>query len=238
MAFLAGALFVRAFERLAGQFGIQRKDRVLRFVGGSAVFLALFSTPLYWLYSNYWQAFAGGQPLPRWLAVAPIAYVALPTVAGTLLGYGIIEGHRWTRGLSEIGRPPRAWDHLFQEGRRGWVRCRLKSGTWVGGAFAEVHGRQSVVARYPEPQDLYLAATIDVDPRTGELRGDWHTAADEDTGILLRWEDVEYLEFIHAEERTATDVEDDQEGIGMAVRSRRSESRESVRGHRRHDADK
>ena len=33
MAFLPGALFVRAFERLAGQFGIQRKDRVLRFVG-------------------------------------------------------------------------------------------------------------------------------------------------------------------------------------------------------------
>lgn len=235
--FLPGALFAWAYERLAGQFGIRRKDRLLRFVGGSAVFFALFSTPLYWLYSSYWQAFAGGQPLPRWLAVVPLTYIALPAAAGTLLGRGVRVGWRWTRVLLGVSRTPRAWDHLFEHRRKGWVRCRLKSGTWIGGAFAEVRGRQSVVARYPEPQDLYLAATIDVDSRTGEFRGDWLTAADNDVGILLRWEDVEYLEFIHSEERRETDVEDDQEGTGMAVRTRRSKTRESPRGHRRHNAD-
>ena len=137
---------------------------------------------------------------------------------------------------AELGSAPRAWDHLFQHRRRGWVRCRLKSGTWLGGAFAEVNGRQSVVARYPEPQDLYLAATIDVDPRTGELRGDWQAAAHDDIGVLLRWEDIEYLEFIHADERTETDVGTDQEGIGMAIRARRTEAGR-LRGHRRDDAD-
>ena len=236
VAFLPGALFAWAFERLAGQYGIQRKDRILRFVGGSAVFFALFSTPLYWLYGNHWNAFVAGQPLPRWMAVVPLTYVAVPTTAGTILGRGIREGRRWTRALSGIGSAPRAWDHLFQHRRRGWVRCRLKSGTWLGGAFAEVNGRQSVVARYPEPQDLYLAATIDVDPRTGELRGDWQAAAHDDIGVLLRWEDIEYLEFIHADERTETDVGTDQEGIGMAIRARRTEAGR-LRGHRRDDAD-
>ncbi|MCY3807701.1 MAG: DUF6338 family protein [bacterium] len=210
--FLPGALFAWAFERLAGQFGIQRKDRALRFVGGSAVFFALFSAPLYWLYANYWHAFAGGQPLPGWLAVVPLAYVALPAAAGTLLGRGVRVGWRWTRVLFGVSRAPRAWDYLFEHRRKGWVRCRLKSGTWIGGAVAEVGNRQSFAARYPEPQDLYLAATIDVDPRTGESHGDWQTAAHGNIGVLLRWEDIEYLEFIHADERQETDVEGDQEG--------------------------
>ena len=233
VAFLPGALFAWAFERLAGQYGIQRKDRILRFVGGSAVFFALFSTPLYWLYSNYWIAFAAGQPLPRWLAVVPLVYVALPTAAGTLLGRGVRESWRWTRVLFGVSRVPRAWDYLFQHRRKGWVRCRLKSGTWLGGAVAEVNGRQSFAARYPEPQDLYLAATIDVDPRTGEFRSDWQTAAHSDIGVLLRWEDIEYLEFIHRDERTDTDVESNQESTDMAVRARRTKTR-GLLGLRRH----
>ena len=235
VAFLPGALFAWAFERLAGQFGIQRKDRVLRFVGGSAVFFALFSAPLYWLYANYWQSFASGQPLPRWLTVVPLAYVALPTAAGTFLGRGVREGWRWTHIVFGAGRTPRAWDYLFQHRREGWVRCRLKSGTWIGGAFAEIGGRQSVVARYPEPQDLYLAATIDVDPRTGNLRGDWQAATDDSVGVLLRWEEIEYLEFVHAHERRGADVEGNQEGTRLAVRARRTDSG-GLRAHRRQDA--
>lgn len=233
--FLPGALFIWAFERLAGQFGVQRRDRVLRFVGGSAVFFALFSTPLYWLYSNYWQAFTAGQPLPRWLAVMPLAYVALPTATGTLLGRGVRAGWRWTLGLSGSVRAPRAWERLFQDRHEGWVRCRLKSGTWIGGAFAEVDGRPSVVAQYPEPQDLYLDATIDVDPRTGGLRGDRQTATDDSAGVLLRWEEIEYLEFIHAPKRRGADVEGHQEGTEVPVRTRRTATR-GLRPPNRQDA--
>lgn len=40
VALLAGALYVWAFERQAGRWGIGLSDRLLRFVGGSVLFHA------------------------------------------------------------------------------------------------------------------------------------------------------------------------------------------------------
>lgn len=79
------------------------------------------------------------------------------------------------------------------------MRLRLKSGAWVGGAFAEVDGRRSYAAGYPEAQDLYLAATVELDPDSGEFVKD----ADGmilllPGGVLVRWDEVEHLEFIDA----------------------------------------
>lgn len=132
VALLPGALYVWAFERQAGRYGIALSDRVLRFVVGSAVLLAVFASPLY----------------------------------------------------------------LFQYHVDGWIRCRLKSGTWLGGAYS-ANGKRSYAAGYPHPQDHYLAASVDVDPETGEF------GLDDDGrpplgsgGLLVRWEEVEYLEFI------------------------------------------
>ena len=47
LAMLPGALYVWAFERQAGRYGIGLSDRILRFAGGSAVLLAIFAGPLY-----------------------------------------------------------------------------------------------------------------------------------------------------------------------------------------------
>lgn len=123
----------------------------------------------------------------------------MPLVAGTLVGHGVREGWRFARLMSGPDPAPRAWDYLFQHNVDGWIRCRLKSGTWLAGAFADANGRRSYAAGYPEPQDLYLAASVSVDPETGEFE------LDDDGlplrgagGLLLRWEAVEYLEFIDA----------------------------------------
>jgi hypothetical protein len=92
---------------------------------------------------------------------------------------------------------PRAWDYLFQYENDGWIRLRLKSGIWIGGAYADAGGRRSYAAGYPEPQDLFLAAVAEVDPETGEFTRDQKGAVTVfDSGLLVRWDEVEYLEFI------------------------------------------
>ena len=94
----------------------------------------------------------------------------------------------------------RAWDYLFESELVGWVRMRMKSGVWIGGVFGGVDGRPSYTAGYPEQQDLFLTAMIDVDPETGEF------PVDEDGdivhrpgGVLVRWEEIEYLQFVEPE---------------------------------------
>ena len=85
IALLPGALYVWAFERQAGRYGIGLSDRILRFVGGSAVLLAVFASPLYMLHVNFTGDVVGGRQLPWWLAAVPVAYVGVPLAAGTVL---------------------------------------------------------------------------------------------------------------------------------------------------------
>ena len=197
VALLPGALYVWAFERQAGRYGIGLSDRVLRFVGGSAIFLAVFAGPLYALHVSFTDDVLAGRPLPLWLVAFPLAYVGVPLMAGTVLGVGLRRDWRIAKVVAGPDPAPRAWDYLFQYDVDGWIRCRLKSGTWLGGAYADANGRRSYAAGYPEPQDLYLAASVEVDPETGEfvLDGGGRPRLGAG-GLLVRWEEVEYLEFI------------------------------------------
>ena len=189
IALLPGALFVWSFERWAGRFGIGLQDRALRFVGGSAVLLSITAGPLYWLYANYWDSVANRQALPPWFWTVPILYTIVPLVAGGVLGFGWKANWSWARLVSGRDRTPRAWDHLFQDRPAGGIRCKLKSGTWIGGVFGEVDKRRPYAAGYPEPQDLYLAATLRLDPHTGEILTDDDSDPEiQNSGLLLRWE--------------------------------------------------
>jgi hypothetical protein len=129
VALLPGALYVWAFERFAGAWGVRFSDRVLRFVEVSAVLHAVAAPLSYWLWAAY-----------------------------------------------------------------------IRSGRLVEG---DVHTRESAThksyaAGYPEEQDLYLAESVDVDPETGTFdRADGKPVA-RGSGILIRWSEVEYLEFIEA----------------------------------------
>lgn len=138
-----------------------------------------------------------GRPLPWWLAAVPLAYIGVPLVAGTALGVGIRRGWPIARIVAGPDPAPRAWDYLFQYHIDGWIRCRLKSGTCLGGAYADANGKRSYAAGYPETQDLYLAASVEVDAETGEfaLNDDGRPRLGPG-GLLVRWEEVEYLEFI------------------------------------------
>ena len=80
------------------------------------------------------------------------------------------------------------------------MRVRLKSGAWIGGAFATApDGRPSYAAGYPEEQDLYLSVTAMIDPDNGAFAYDDDGGIQTlDGGLLLRWDEVEYLQFIDA----------------------------------------
>ena len=199
-ALLPGALYLWAFERLAGRWGATLTDRVLRFIGGSAILHALFAPITYWFWSTQWPTVEAGGQVSWWLWALAVAYVAGPILLGTLVGNGIRKGRSWPTIVTGPDPAPRAWDYLFQGERDGWVRLKLKSGSWIAGGYATAtDGLKSYSAGYPEAQDLFLATTAAVDPDTGAF------VFDEDDkvqllpgGVLVRWEEVEYLEFIDA----------------------------------------
>jgi hypothetical protein len=201
-ALLPGALYVWGLERQVGRWGIGLSDRVLRFVGGSAVLHALFAPLTYWMIANEWDRVRKRDPLPWWLWLVALGYVAVPTVAGTVVGVAARHRHKWVSWVLGPDPAPRAWDYLFERDLDGWIRVRLRSGTWLGGAFANANNRRSYASGYPETQEIYLAAAVPTDPDTGEfLVGDDGEIELLPGGLLLKWADVEYLEFIDADER-------------------------------------
>jgi hypothetical protein len=201
LALLPGALYVWSFERLVGAWGIGFSDRVLRFVGVSAVLHALAAPVTYRLYLTYVRSgrlLGGHAGVAVW--VASLVYVACPIAFGSLVGVGTLRRWPWAAYVTGLEPAPRAWDYLFGLKPDGWIRLRLKSGTWLGGAYAvKEDGWASYASGYPETQDLFLVEAAELDAETGEF------LFDEDgdpllrgSGILIRWDEVEYLEFIDA----------------------------------------
>jgi Family of unknown function (DUF6338) len=200
IALLPGGLYIWGFESQAGLWGIQLSDRIFRFVGYSALFQAILSPLTYWLYANYLRTGVAstGKPLPLWLWPAAVAYVLVPYATGRVVGWGVSKRSAWTLILAGRDPAPRAWDHLFSGRPAAWIRLKLKSnGHWLGGAYAaDATGRPSYVAGFPHPQDLYLAQEAEVDAGTGDFLLDEQGAVKlKGRGLLLRWEEIEYLAF-------------------------------------------
>jgi uncharacterized protein DUF6338 len=86
--------------------------------------------------------------------------------------------------------PPSAWDAFFSQTPDGWIRVRLKSGRWVGGAYAA----GSYASGHPEPPDLLIGSAA-------KLRGDGTFELVDgmpelrDESLLVARDQIEYLEF-------------------------------------------
>jgi len=192
---------VWSFERIVGAWGVGLSDRILRFVGFSVILHAL-SAPLgYWRWLRVVRSGrlrAADVPFLVWLV--PLAYVASPVLSGTAVAWGTLRGRFWAAFFTGPAPAPRAWDELFNTHPYGWIRLRLKAGSWVGGGYVvREDGARSYAAGYPHPQDLYLAEAVEVDPDTGEfLLDDCGDPVTRGHGMLVRWDEVEYLEFIDA----------------------------------------
>jgi hypothetical protein len=200
LAVLPGALYTWSFEREVGNWGVSLSDRVLRFVGFSALFHAVLLFPEYLIWSHYIHKptstgsyrnlVATGDELPWWLFLAPIVYVGVPMAVGFFTARGVFQGRRWPRLLVGPNPQPRAWDRLFWSSPAFLVRLRLKNDSWVGGLF----GANSYAAGYPEPQDLLLETTYRMDGDGAFAQGSDGGLQDLGSGILVAWEDVHFLE--------------------------------------------
>jgi hypothetical protein len=139
--------------------------------------------------------------VPEWkLLVAACLYVFTPLLAGT--GAAAIERRRSLGGLWRTaarfvnGRDPapRAWDFLFAPRPGGVIRAHLKSKDWVGGLF----GAGSYAAGYPEePQDIFIESAFQM-TEAGEFVYENDQHVELGSSLLVRWEELEFLEFLPA----------------------------------------
>lgn len=196
LALIPGALFVWSFERIAGAWGIGFGDRFLRFLGVSVLLHVVFAPASYAIWHRYLRAGAleDGEMLPLWLWPACAAYVVLPIAAGTALAVGLRREVQWIQSLRLAPAPPTAWDAIFSAEPEGWVLIRLKSGRWVGGRY----GDGSYAGGFPEPPDLFLSEECAVSQDEEDFvvgpNGDPQPIGAGNWGLLVRWEEVEYLE--------------------------------------------
>lgn len=199
VALLPGAAFLWSFENRVGRWGIDLPDRLIRFVAGSAVVHLALAPMTYALWRT--QLASGsldaGDTLPLHVWAGLWAYLLVPVVFGLLVGTGIRREWRWITFVTGAAPAPRAWDHLFWQRPVGWVRVKLKSGAWLGGAFTQEADGRSYASGYPHGGDLYLVRTVRVDPDTGAFLYDEDGRLQlMEAGILVRWEEMEFLEFI------------------------------------------
>jgi hypothetical protein len=193
VALLPGAVYTWSFERIAGRWGISLSDRLYRFFGLSALFQAAVA-PLTWkVWLEYIRHGAeSADRLPFWLWPAALAYLAVPALLGGLVAHGYRKKIKLAKWIVGSTGAPTAWDAVFSGKPEGYVLMRLKSGRWVGGKFAE----GSHVAGYPQPADIYLKEEMVVN-QNGDFVFDEATKRPKPQGqygLLLRWDEVEYLE--------------------------------------------
>ena len=138
------------------------------------------------------------EPLPWLLFLMPFFYLILPAVAGVILGKAVASGRPWATRLIGENHAPLAWDYLFGASVRGFIRCRLKSGRWVGGYYnseKSPYGPKSYASDDPSNLDLYIGCGLEFSQESGDPILENGKYSPTDSGILLKWEDIETLEF-------------------------------------------
>jgi Family of unknown function (DUF6338) len=209
IAILPGAMYVWGIESVTGAWGLNWADRVLRFIAFSAIIHVLISPLTYKFWNDYIATnyFGQGKELTLGMYEAAIAYVIVPFIVGRIVGHGAVAGNTWA--LRFAGRrpgAPRSWDHLFQANAQGWVILCMKSGTFLAGLYSgPPNGLTSYASAYPDTQELFLYTQVLCDPETGEFWNAEKLPLEEGqnpvlthTGLLVRWDEIEYLEWISA----------------------------------------
>lgn len=73
---------------------------------------------------------------------------------------------------------------------------------WAEGVNATVGGRRPHASTYPNEKDLYLPRMVGVDRSAGRIHTDDHgNPIYVGGGLLVRWSEIKYLEFVYHDDR-------------------------------------
>lgn len=202
IALLPGGIFTWRFEAAVGRRRDGVGDRLLRIFIVSAIFVALFGWVAYYYGYPQWLRLLDDNLEPAWWAwLLPVAYVALPGLAGHAAG----RLYRITRVARFFDRGhDTAWEKVFTTPWAGYIRLKLTDDTWVYGPW----GAGSYAASH-EPFDLFVSDTAFV-------RTDGQPVTDDDGrpklrgfGVLIAWSAVQYAEICQIPEESGTVTEQD-----------------------------
>lgn len=203
MLLLPGAIYVWAFEQQNGPWGVDFSDRVTRFIGFSTFFQSIFAWPEYYAY-HHWVSLGNlsrGTPLPLTVWIAIPIYFLIPAAAGRLVGGATRKNRGWARVIAGRAPAPRAWDHVFSSGIAGWIVIHPKNGDPpIMGTYARddtTHPIASYAAGTSSAADLFLNDMVPYNPATGGFAENPDgTPKFLGRGMLIRWDEISYLEFI------------------------------------------
>ena len=135
-------------------------------------------------------------PVPWYINLVPIGIVVVPYASGWGVGWLNVNYPGQMRSLLGGNRTPTAWDHLFETRAIGLLRCRLRSGRWVGGLYVEDEPVTSYAATDEDDRDLYIVRAVLFDQETAAPVLRDGVPIETNGGILLQWRDIESLEFM------------------------------------------
>jgi hypothetical protein len=139
---------------------------------------------------------------PWWAALLGLTInFASPLALGLLIAaldqYRVLKRCAGRLGLAAMHSIPTAWDYKFSQlsrlGRR-WVLVTLKDAKQVGGVFSS----SSLASSENAERDLYLEEAYAVET-DGSGKVTWQKRPGTD-GILIKGEEIRYVEFIHPEQ--------------------------------------
>ncbi|MCX4092545.1 DUF6338 family protein [Nocardia sp. alder85J] len=203
LTLLPGASYSLTYERNAGSYTGGSPDRLVRLFAASSIFLAVYSGPALLLYRHFVVSGDLRRGLVNWLMfeAVSVGYVLVPAAIGAAMGLATNRDWPIARWLYGRAPHPRAWDHVWSRENRYIVRIKLKSGTWLAGRYGGTDDDMSYASGYPEAGELYLSTQLAVHPKTGEfVVRDGTAPVQLPSGVLVRWEEIEYLDLQRMDE--------------------------------------
>lgn len=227
-----GLQFELGIERQVGYWRTRLSDRMLRFFIWSVVLQTVAAPLTVWVWETYASTSVDDVNVDLRLWIILLLYVFVPLALGLVVGRAMRRGRRWPRWIVGIDPAPTAWDWLWSGEVYGeaYVRVKLKAGGWAAGFWGAQ--AQGFAASYPAPQDIFLPMQLQTDQRTGEI------IVDEDGrpkrqqwGLLIRWDEVDLLEFQEIDDGRREEVARDPEA-GLRTRQRQAGTRQAAAGSR------
>jgi hypothetical protein len=165
---IPGFVYQEARTRLHGRkpSDAELTSRLLRAIAASTIFALLYVVILGPYLSDLKKGQAAALAHPRFSALlALLGAFAIPMLVAFLLDLPRTRD-AWRHPfnslrlmLSTYDPQPSAWDVAFARASKGFVRVRMKDGTWFAGYF----GQNSYASSFPDPRSLFVEFEYSID---------------------------------------------------------------------------